>query len=528
MTDLTIPQEEKVIINIKDFLSEDKINQLKVIENNKEAKESVKIDVTKLDKNERSKIHEAIRQNFNRIETNTKDIGDCKFIIASKIGKNPRRTNQWPKERGDFTHFVLCKRNFDGQQAINKIADKIKVSSKSFYFAGTKDKRAITTQRMCVWRTEPKKIINALQSFAKYLKVGNFTFENNHLRLGELQGNHFEIVLRDIHFDDRKEAEKAIKSICDFGFINYFGMQRFSNSRNSIQVGVKLLKNQWKEAVDLILSPKKYDMKRNHPNAISFNDSMKQWHETQDAKKVFEKFEYKYTPEGMLLKGLCQCKSNDYLNALCKFMPRNMRLMYIHSYQSYLFNKAASHRIQTYGLKVVIGDLLLLSSDESDILQETEDDTESEHGYNVLTPVYADENNINQATIYDIVLPLPGKTTVYPRNETGQFYKNLLAVYELTHNDFDVKSKLWMLHGTYRKLFIKPNYLDWNFIEYSNPNIPLIESDFDLPMDDNLNESQSEDKKLALKFSVSLPSSCYATMLIRELTKQNCEYLESF
>lgn len=40
-------------------------------------------------------------------------------------------------------------------------------------------------------------------------------------------------------------------------------------------------------------------------------------------------------------------------------IPRNNRLMYIHSYQSYVWNNMVSKRIEDYGLRPVPGDLVL-------------------------------------------------------------------------------------------------------------------------------------------------------------------------
>jgi tRNA pseudouridine13 synthase len=39
-------------------------------------------------------------------------------------------------------------------------------------------------------------------------------------------------------------------------------------------------------------------------------------------------------------------------------LPRNAREIYIHSFQSYIWNQMASFRIREYGNEVVVGDLV--------------------------------------------------------------------------------------------------------------------------------------------------------------------------
>ena len=43
---------------------------------------------------------------------------------------------------------------------------------------------------------------------------------------------------------------------------------------------------------------------------------------------------------------------------VCAQIPRNMRLMYVHSYQSHVWNKAASFMMREYGLAPAVGDLI--------------------------------------------------------------------------------------------------------------------------------------------------------------------------
>ncbi|XP_057414933.1 uncharacterized protein LOC130732229 [Lotus japonicus] len=51
--------------------------------------------------------------------------------------------------------------------------------------------------------------------------------------------------------------------------------------------------------------------------------------------------------ERAVLQSLKKCPGNC-LQAL-KAIPRSLRMMYVHSYQSYLWNHAASTRVQKYG-----------------------------------------------------------------------------------------------------------------------------------------------------------------------------------
>jgi tRNA pseudouridine13 synthase len=61
-------------------------------------------------------------------------------------------------ETGDYTHFTLEKTNWDTIRAISALSRAVGVSRKRFGFAGTKDKKAVTTQVMAVWRVEPERL----------------------------------------------------------------------------------------------------------------------------------------------------------------------------------------------------------------------------------------------------------------------------------------------------------------------------------------------------------------------------------
>lgn len=73
--------------------------------------------------------------------------------------------------------------------------------------------------------------------------------------------------------------------------------------------------------------------------------------------------------------------------------------MYLHAYQSFIWNEATSKRIELFGLKPCVGDLVRnKNSSEKEVI--------------LLT-----EQNLNEFSIEDIVLPLPGHNVLLPNNQ---------------------------------------------------------------------------------------------------------------
>ncbi|XP_077567235.1 pseudouridylate synthase 7 homolog [Stigmatopora nigra] len=474
------------------LLTEEQKKQLEELQmfKNKESSVSIEGDQSK---EKRTLVHKAIKVQFPGLETKTEEKDGRKFIVvyhvAGKKALAAPRKHSWPKNRGSYCHFVLYKENKDTMEAINVLSKFLRLRPNMFSYMGTKDKRAITVQEIAVLKITAERL-GHLNKCLMNLKLGNFSYKNHPLKLGELQGNRFTVVIRNISGTD-DQVQQALSSLKQTGFINYYGMQRFGTTAvPTYQVGRAILKNDWKLVVDLILKPR--------PGAEKefLVRCREEWAKSQDPNAALKKLPNKRCVEGQLLRGLSQYGKNNIVTAF-GLIPRNNRLMYIHSYQSLVWNTMVSRRIDAFGLKAVEGDLVLRGL-KAHVL--SAEDAESH-------------------SIHDIVMPLPGFDVIYPTHHVGNGYKEMLSADGLDIDNMRHKIKDYSLAGAYRRVLIRPSDVSWDVIQYDDPKISLVHTDFEKIENKPAPVWEKEGKYRALRLEFSLPPSTYATMAIREVLK---------
>ncbi|VFV23444.1 pseudouridylate synthase 7 homolog [Lynx pardinus] len=260
LDDLSVPvDEEDPTEDVFTVLTAEEKQRLEELQLFKNKETSVAIEVIEDTKEKRTIIHQAIKSLFPGLETKTEDREGKKYIVAyhaagKKALANPRK-HSWPKSRGSYCHFVLYKENKDTMDAINVLSKYLRVKPNIFSYMGTKDKRAITVQEIAVLKITAQRLAHLNKCLMNF-KLGNFSYQKNPLKLGELQGNHFTVVLRNITGTD-EQVQQAMNSLKEIGFINYYGMQRFGTTAvPTYQVGRAILQNSWTEVMDLILKPR--------------------------------------------------------------------------------------------------------------------------------------------------------------------------------------------------------------------------------------------------------------------------------
>jgi tRNA pseudouridine13 synthase len=191
-------------------------------------------------------------------------------------------------EKGDYSYYVLRKKDIGTAEAIGKISRKLHIDKKYINFAGNKDKKAVTSQHISISKG-PENDFEEEKWSLKF--IGKF---KERINLGDLQGNHFEITVRNI------ESVPEIKK----QFINYFDEQRFS--KNNSEIGKLIIKKNFKNACELI--------------------------------------------ENENVENFLSEKPNEYANALKA--EKKLVKIYIHAYQSYLWNKYVLEYVKKYGQNI--------------------------------------------------------------------------------------------------------------------------------------------------------------------------------
>jgi len=487
--------------------------------------------------------------------------GDGKKRVDNRPKKEP-----WPRDRPDYLHFVLYKENIDTGTAAKDVCRMGRLDRrKGIGFAGMKDKRGVTTQRCSAYRGDKqhmlaingngKKTTSGGGNFSSggrgIIRVGNFSYSSKEIRLGMLSGNRFDVVLRNVDISNPETPDEALSNVTlesveqklkvaaiamqDIGFINYFGMQRFGKYHDTHEVGIAILKGDFEAAVDVIMREKADD----YPNiatartkwakrfeGVDVKDENKAKQVEKDcARSIVRELGRFMNCEISIINSLSR-QPKDYKKAF-QSIAKHMRSMFLHAYQSRLWNKAASHRIEKDGSRdLKVGDLVL-----------TEDKSRSEGGSGTsglrgksVKVLKEEDLKSGRYHITDVVLPLVGTRTQLPGGSTGEYILEMMKEDGITETDFsNIRDKELACGGDYRKLICMPGDVSYEIKSYSDPFQPLVQTDLmkatsteisfggETPSDE---KAETKEPLFGMVICFTLPPSAYATIALRELMKR--------
>ena len=397
------------------------------------------------------------------------------FIVQEQFDKSLEYTN------GVFTIAQITNKNWDTHRLVNELAKKLKISKKRIGFAGTKDKRAVTTQLLSFYEVTKQQLENI---HLRDISIQEIKTTNTGLKLGDLTGNHFHIIIRNItQIITQNKIQEIIDYITSYGgFPNFYGVQRFGVIRPITHlIGKHVIMGNFQKAVMTYLC---YCDPNEKPEILSLRSSLQK---TQDFNEALKTFPDSLYYEKILLNKLVQ-NPRSYVEAL-KALPKNLLTMFINAYQSYLFNKILSLRMKkNIPLNnALVGDIILPKYNNT---VEMRSIPVSDSNVDKINK----QITRNKAVISGLLL---GAKSIFAEGEIAEIEKQIITQEHIKLQDFIIPEIPYMSSWGSRRALLAT---------VEKPEI-LIDKD-------ELNPGKN-----AVHLSFTLQKGCYATCFLRELMK---------
>ena len=270
-------------------------------------------------------------------------------FLVEEISAYPERV-----ENGSYTIAKVTSQNWEMNRLVRELSKALGISRDRIAFAGTKDKRAITSQLMS---------FQAPVDLVMSVRVHQVTVEGAYpakkaLTIGDLTGNRFQIKVTEPELKGTEltasldGTARVLREVG--GFPNFFGVQRFGAVRPvTHEVGKWIIKDDFEKAIMTYAGnpvPQENEGSR---------EARAKLEETRDFQQAIGYFPKTLTFERMVI-GFLARNPGDYVGAI-QVIPPNLQMMFVHAYQSYLFNRMLSERIRR-GLPLnrpLVGDIVL-------------------------------------------------------------------------------------------------------------------------------------------------------------------------
>ena len=242
-------------------------------------------------------------------------------------------------EGGKYTIARIRSKNWETNRLVRQMARDLRISRKRIAFAGTKDKRSTAT-RLFSFELPARDLT--------FLRLGDVEVleaypSDRPLELGDLRGNRFEVTVREMAVSGQEATDRIGQTLALLtatgGFPNYFGIQRFGSIRPITHVvGKHIVRGDFQEAVNAYVAN---PLAGEHEESFEARDALQR---TGDYKAALHDYPDLLGFEKTVLHHLAG-NPGDFVGAL-QALPFNLLLMFVHAYQSFLFNRILSERLR--------------------------------------------------------------------------------------------------------------------------------------------------------------------------------------
>lgn len=236
-----------------------------------------------------------------------------------------------PDPSGTYTVLRIVSRGWEQHELGSALARELRLPPHAIAWSGTKDRRAVA-ERLASYRGLPPERAVSLPG----VEIVESYRARDGLVLGHHYGNAFEIHLHPSETTPESAessyaaTEAALRSAG--GFPNFFGPQRFGEVRPITHaVGRALVQGDPVAAVETYLTAIP-------PGTVAGrgDDARGAYAQHRDPARALREMPVDYRFERTLLERLA--RGQDATQAL-RGLSRDLRLLFVHAYQSYLFNR---------------------------------------------------------------------------------------------------------------------------------------------------------------------------------------------
>jgi tRNA pseudouridine13 synthase len=369
-----------------------------------------------------------------------------------------------PSGEGEHTYVVIEKRDMGTLEALGVLAARFGISSRDIGCAGLKDARGVTRQTLSVPGIAPEAL---LEVQGPKLRVLSARRHGNKLRIGHLAGNRFDLRLRGLPHERYGDLVRVLDELKRRGVPNYFGEQRFGVRGDSWRIGRDFLRGAWDDALAQFCG---------RPAAVDHERVLQ-------ARRLYDEGRFREAaaawPRGFREQiRMCEALHKNKGRARYAMRAMNQRLarFYVSAWQSHLFNAVLAARIDTYD-QLLAGDLAWKHANGSVFLV-GDPAREAERAARVeVSPTG----------------PLYGGRMSEPTGVPQEIEERVLREHVATRDEFSAAS--WFRPSGGRR--------------------PLR-----FPLAEYAASWESDDLGAHARVQFTLPSGCYATVVLREVGKQ--------
>jgi len=363
---------------------------------------------------------------------------------------------------GTHLYFKVRKRGIPTPAAVQRIARHMGVNQDDIGYAGLKDAQAVTTQWMSLEHVSEERLREFSDAQMEILEVAR---HGNKIKTGHLAGNRFSICIRNADDSAPGRAQAILDLLTRRGVPNYYGVQRFGARSDGSELGQALV------AGDDELFLSLYVGRPRDEDPPDCRDARAAYDAGEPAKAI-DLWPRHCGSERRTLAAFLRKRNPHHAVAA---MDKRMKRLFVSAFQSRMFNEILAARIDTLD-QVLPGDLA----------------QKTDTGGIFLVEDLAVDQPRAEAFAISPTGPLFGHKIRLAQGEPGRIEQEVADRYGITPEGLRRVDQL-KIPGTRRALRF--------------------------PLKDGSLDSGTDEAGPYLRLCFTLPSGCYATVVLDEVMK---------